>query len=261
MKQSALNVSDRRKRTPQRAPQAPLPVRPAPHFTSEGLRFLRGLARNNDRDWFNARKPIYEAQIKRPMLAAIDVVTGAMMDFAPGHVRAPESIMMRIYRDTRFSSDKRPYKTHVAAWWVLDGLPKTSGAGFYLHVSGSQVEIAAGAFMPDAEQLLAIRRFLLEHHAEYRKLAQARAFRRLFPVDEVHERLARAPKGFPSEHPAAELFRQKRWGFGVSLAPETATKVDFPKTVAAHFRAAAPLVALLNQPLVAKTQRPRKPLF
>ena len=58
------------------------------------------------------------------MLAVIKAVTGAMMDFAPGHVRAPESIMMRIYRDTRFSNDKRPYKQHVAAWWVHDGLAK-----------------------------------------------------------------------------------------------------------------------------------------
>jgi uncharacterized protein (DUF2461 family) len=115
--------------------------------------------------------------------------------------------------------------------------------------------------------LLAIRRFLLEHHAEYRKLAQARGFRRLFPRDEGGERstrltrLTRSPKGFPAEHPAAELYRQKRWGFGVSLAPETATKADFAKTVAGYFRAAAPLVALLNRPLVAKAERPRRPLF
>jgi uncharacterized protein (TIGR02453 family) len=235
-------------------------------FTPAGLRFLRGLARNNDRDWFNARKPVYEAEIKRPMLAVIDAVTGAMMDFAPGHVRPPEAIMMRIYRDTRFSSDKRPYKQHVAAWWVHDGLAKTSGAGFYLHVSGSQVELAAGAFMPDTEQLLAIRRYLLEHHEEYRKLAQARGFRRLFPDDEGQRdtseaRLTRSPKGFPTEHPAADFFRQKRWGFSASLPSEMATKPDFAKTIAQYFRAAAPLVALLNQPLVAKAQRSRKPLF
>jgi uncharacterized protein (TIGR02453 family) len=275
MNQNALSVSDRRKRTPQPAPQAQAPgrqvppqaqspVRPA--LTPAGLRFLRGLARNNDRDWFNARKPVYEAEIKRPMLAVIDAVTGAMMDFAPGHVRAPESIMMRIYRDTRFSSDKRPYKQHVAAWWVHDGLAKTSGAGFYLHVSGSQVEIAAGAFMPDTEQLLAIRRYLLEHHEEYRKLAHARAFRRLFPDDEGQRdtseaRLTRSPKGFPTEHPAADLFRQKRWGFSVSLPSEMATKAEFAKTIAQYFHAAAPLVTLLNQPLVAKAQRPRRPLF
>lgn len=231
------------------------------YFSQEGLRFLRGLARNNNRDWFNERKPVYEAEIKRPMLAVIEAVTGAMMDFAPGHVRAPESIMMRIYRDTRFSANKQPYKTHVAAWWVHDGLRKTSGAGFYLHVSGKQVEIAAGAFMPETEQLLAIRRFLLEHHEEYRKLAQARGLRRLFTEDEGHERLSRSPKGFPAEHPAAELYRQKRWGFGASLEPEMATKAEFAKTVANYFRAAAPLVALLNRPLLVEAKRPRKPLF
>jgi uncharacterized protein (TIGR02453 family) len=231
------------------------------YFSQVGLRFLRGLARNNNRDWFNERKPVYEAEVKRPMLAVIEAVTGAMMDFAPGHVRAPESIMMRIYRDTRFSKNKLPYKTHVAAWWVHDGLRKTSGAGFYLHVSARQVEIAAGAFMPDTEQLLAIRRFLLEHHQEYRKLAQARGLRRLFSDDEGHERLSRSPKGFPAEHPAAELYRQKRWGFGASLEPEMATNPEFAKTVASYFRAAAPLVALLNRPLLVYAKRTRRPLF
>jgi uncharacterized protein (TIGR02453 family) len=203
---------------------------------------------------------VYEAEIKRPMLAVIDAVTGAMMDFAPGHVRAPESIMMRIYRDTRFSKEKLPYKTHVAAWWVHDGLAKTSGAGFYLHVSGKQVEIAAGAFMPDAEQLLAIRRFLMEHHEEYRKLAQARGLRRLLKQEESGEPLSRSPKGFPAEHPAAALYRQKRWGCSASLDPEMALKPEFAKMVANHFRVAAPLVGLLNRPLV-KAARPRRPLF
>jgi uncharacterized protein (TIGR02453 family) len=232
-----------------------------PYFAPEGLRFLRGLARNNNRDWFNERKPVYEAELKRPMLAVIDAVTGAMMDFAPGHVRASESIMMRIYRDTRFSKEKLPYKTHVSAWWVHDGLQKTSGAGFYLHVSGKQVEIAAGAFMPDAEQLLAIRRHLMEHHQEYRKLAQARGLRRLLKDEESGVPLSRSPKGFPAEHPAAALFRQKRWGFSASLEPEMAMKPEFAKMVANYFRAAAPLVALLNRPLLAATVKPRRPLF
>ena len=188
-----------------------------PYFTLEGLRFLRGLARNNHRDWFNARKPIYEAEIKRPMLALIEAVTSAMMDFAPGHVRPPEAIMMRIYRDTRFSPNKQPYKTHTAAWWAHGALAKTSGAGFYLHVSGSELMVAIGAYMPDPEQLLAIRRHLMEHHQQYRKLAQARPFRRLFTEEHSGRPLTRSPKGFPAEHPAAALYRQKQWAFSASL--------------------------------------------
>jgi uncharacterized protein (TIGR02453 family) len=257
--------SGRKKASVTKIAQAKTIPETSAYFSPEGLRFLRGLARNNDRDWFNQRKPVYEAEIKRPMLAVIEAVTGAMMDFAPGHVRAPESIMMRIYRDTRFSPNKQPYKTHVAAWWVHDGLRKTSGAGFYLHVSGKEVEIAAGAFMPETEQLLAMRRFLMEHHAEYRKLAQGRGLRRLFTVDEGRSessaRLSRSPKGFPAEHPAAELYRQKRWGFGASLDAEMATKPEFAKTVANYFRAAAPLIALLNRPLLVEVRKPRKPLF
>lgn len=255
-KSSALNTSTPAKKTAAKGTEV---VRP--YFSPEGLRFLRGLARNNNRDWFNERKPVYEAEIKLPMLAVIEAVTGAMMDFAPAHVRAPESIMMRIYRDTRFSKEKLPYKTHVAGWWVHDGLLKTSGAGFYLHISGKQVEIAAGAFMPDTEQLLAIRRFLMEHHEEYRKTAQARSLRRLFKDEETGESLSRSPKGFPAEHPAASLFRQRRWGFSVSLAAELATTPAFAKTVAEYFRAAAPLVELLNRPLMKAVERPRRPLF
>jgi uncharacterized protein (DUF2461 family) len=101
----------------------------------------------------------------------------------------------------------------------------------------------------------------MEHHKEYRKLAQAHGFRRLFTEDEGSERLSRSPKGFPAEHPAAELFRQKRWGYGVSLAAEMATRPEFAKTVAQYFRAAGPLVALLNQPLMVKAERRRRPLF
>jgi uncharacterized protein (TIGR02453 family) len=140
-------------------------------------------------------------------------------------------------------------------------LRKTSGAGFYLHVSGKQVEIAAGAFMPETEQLLAIRRFLMEHHHEYRKVAQARGLRRLLKDEESGEPLSRSPKGFPAEHPAAYLYRQKRWGFSASLAAERATEPDFAKMVTNHFRAAAPLVALLNRPLLVAVERPRRPLF
>ena len=92
------------------------------------------------------------------------------------HVRPPQKIIMRIYRDIRFSKDKRPYKTHVSAWWVRDGLQKTSGAGFYFSVNPEEVVIAAGVYMPEREQLLAIRRYLADHHAEFRAVMKAKNF-------------------------------------------------------------------------------------
>jgi uncharacterized protein (TIGR02453 family) len=83
------------------------------HFTPEALKFLRGLARHNDRAWFEPRREIYERELKLPMLALIDEINHAMEDFAPEHIRLPHKAMFRIYRDTRFDAARghpaRPY--------------------------------------------------------------------------------------------------------------------------------------------------------
>src|SRR3954470_5791559 len=85
-------------------------------FTPAALKFLRSLERNNRREWFEPRKPEFEQELKRPMLHIIEKVTEAMAEFSPAHVRPAQKCMMRIYRDTRFSSDKSPYKRNIAAW-------------------------------------------------------------------------------------------------------------------------------------------------
>ena len=86
-----------------------------PGFPAEGMAFLRGLVRHNNRDWFKPRKEIYETQVKAPMAALVDAVNGALAGFAPAYVTAPADAIYRIYRDTRFSHDKTPYKDHIAA--------------------------------------------------------------------------------------------------------------------------------------------------
>jgi len=227
----------------------------ATHFSNEAMKFLRGLKRNNDRVWFDARKSVYEQELKAPMLALIGEVNEAMVEFAPMHIRPPQKIMMRIYRDIRFAKDKRPYKTHVSAWWVRDGLEKTSGAGFYFHVSPEEVVIAAGVYMPEREQLLAIRRYLAEHHAEFRALMKGKKLRSLMEENDGAP-LTRAPKGFPEDHPAIELLKNKQWGVSVRLPGETATKASLVKDVVQRFRVAAPVIAMLNEPLVGKPKRP-----
>ena len=177
------------------APNAPAAV--LPYFRPEALTFLRNLVRHNDRAWFQPRKAEFEALLKEPMLAVIRKITEAMMDFAPNHVRPAEKCLFRIYRDTRFSANKLPYKTHVAAWWTHMGLEKTSGAGYYFHVSPKEVIIAAGSYMPEKDQLAQIRHWLLDHHAEFRKLLQRAAVRKTFQEFEGNA-LTRPPKGFPS---------------------------------------------------------------
>jgi uncharacterized protein (TIGR02453 family) len=229
----------------------------ATYFSGEALKFLRGLKRNNDRVWFEARRGVFEKELKAPMLAVIGEVNEAMAEFAPEHVRPAPKIMMRIYRDIRFSKDKRPYKTHVSAWWVRDGLEKTSGAGFYFHVSPEEVVIAAGVYMPEREQLLAIRRYLAQHHEEFQRLMKGKKLRGLMTENEGHP-LSRAPKGFPEDHPAIELLKNRQWGVSAHLAGERATKASLVKDVVERFKVAAPVITLLNAPLVGK---PRKPLF
>lgn len=226
------------------------------HFTPDALKFLRGLARNNDREWFQARKAIYEQQLKAPMLALIEEINGDLVDFAPQHIRPAQKCMFRIYRDTRFSADKSPYKKHVSAWFAREGLDGKSGAGFYFHLSGKELLIAAGCYMPERDHLLAIRSYLLEHHQEYRRVASDRKLQRLM-ADFDGLRLSRPPKGFPKDHPAMDLIACRQWGVSASLPAETALQPALRKQIVTRFRAAAPMIEFLNRPLAAQpTRRP-----
>jgi len=238
----------------------PAPPAAQPYFTPDALKFLRNLGRHNDREWFTPRKPQFEALLRQPMLAIVRVITDAMLDFAPSHVRPAEKSLFRIYRDTRFSSDKRPYKTHVAAWWSHQGLEKTSGAGYYFHVSPKEVIVAAGAYMPEKEQLAAIRHWLLDNHADFRKLLSRPAIKKAFTEFEGNA-LIRPPKGFPADHPAMDLVRCRQWGLSATLPPETALDPKFAATAIRYFKLAAPIVDALNTPIAAALKPKRKLLF
>src|SRR5579863_7322887 len=242
-------------RTVKAAPAAALP-----YFRPEALTFLRNLAKHNDREWFTPRKAEFEAELKEPMLAIMRKVTDAMADFAPNHIRPAEKSLFRIYRDTRFSSDKRPYKTHVAAWWSHQGLDKTSGAGYYFHVSATEVVIAAGAYMPEKDQLAQIRHWLLDNHMELKKLLQKPAVRKTFQEFEGNA-LTRPPKGFPSEHPGMDLIRCRQWGLSATLPVDEALKPNFTATLIRYFKIATPVVNALNTPIAAAQAPKKKILF
>jgi uncharacterized protein (TIGR02453 family) len=236
------------------------------HFTPESLKFLRGLARNNDRVWFEARREVYEQAAKAPMLALIAEINHAMEGFAPEHLRPPHKAMMRIYRDIRFSPNKQPYKTHLAAWWSRRGMEKTSGGGYYVQVGPKCVMVSAGVYMPEREQLLALRRWMSAHATEYRamvaKLLRAKGAG-FTGID--GDLLTRMPKGFAADDPAGELVRAKNWGVHAMLPAEAALEPDFAKELVHRLRLAAPLVDRLNGAIMggdSQTERgPTKPLF
>jgi uncharacterized protein (DUF2461 family) len=168
-------------------------------FTEESLKFLRGLKRNNDRDWFEARR----------------------------------------------------------------GMEKTSGGGFYLQISPVEVMLAAGVYMPEREQLLALRRWMSEHHAEYRavtkKLMKAKGME--FTGIEA-QALTRMPKGFAADDPADELLRAKNWGVHAMLPAGSALEPEFGKEIVKRMRATAPLVEMLNGAILEATPKvERRPIF
>jgi uncharacterized protein (TIGR02453 family) len=235
------------------------------HFTPAALKFLRNLARNNDRLWFDPRKPIYERELKAPMLALIDEINHALATISPAHIRPQHKIMMRIYRDTRFDvsrgQEPRPYKTQIAAWWSRTGLEKTSGAGYYISISPKAVTIAAGCYMPAPEQLLAIRRYMLEHHAEFRKLLANKKLRAAMSELEGH-RLTRPPRGFSADSPALDLILPRQWGLSATLPAEAATQPTLLKEITTRFALAAPIVDFLNAPILQNIRNtPKIPQF
>ena len=108
------------------------------------LKFLKDIAKNNNRDWFQERKSVYEDAIKQPMQDLVEALAEDFSRFAPEMIASPKASIYRIYRDTRFSKDKSPYKTHAAAVFPRRGLEKHQGAGFYLHISPEEVFIGGG---------------------------------------------------------------------------------------------------------------------
>ncbi len=224
------------------------------HFHPASMKFLKDLARHNEREWFQPRKPTYDAELRAPLLLIIEAVTETLpSEFQ----RDPAKIAMRPYRDIRFSKNKQPYKTNVAAWWARAGLEKTSGGGFYFEFSPAGVTIAAGCYMPERDQLLAIRRMLMERHAEVTKAMKVKL---LEPFEGLP--LTRAPKGFPPDAPALVL--QRQWGLAARLPAESALEPSLVKEIRSRFKAALPLVTMLNEPLLMagrSAESTHKPLF
>lgn len=226
-------------------------------FPPEGLKFLRDLKKNNRREWFQARKDVYEERLKAPMIELVGALTGEMMKFAPDHVLEPSKALYRIYRDTRFSKDKTPYKTHIAAVFPRRGLCKTTGAGYYFHISPEEVGIGGGIYMPGPEELLAVRNHMAAHYKEFESIRRARAVRSLFGEMEG-EKLSRVPKGFEANHPAAELLKYKQFLLWKTLDPGVAGTPQLFAEILRHFLAMRAFLEFLNKPLMGTPQKAKE---
>jgi uncharacterized protein (TIGR02453 family) len=227
-----------------------------PGFSKDFAAFFRGLARNNHRDWFLPRKPVFEEKVKEPMRQLVEALNVELRRFAPLHVTDPDKAIYRIYRDTRFSKDKKPYKEHLAAHFPRQGKGRDGAAGYYLAVSHKALAIGGGIYMPTPEMLRTLRNHIAERPAEFRRLIGSKTLRKLF--GEMHgDQLSRVPKGFAADHPAADLLRHKQYVFYVELPPDLVTSPELFGEVRKRFQALTPLVDFLNAPLAAARPKTR----
>ncbi len=218
-------------------------------FPKTTLPFFQKLAKNNNREWFEANKAVYESEVKAPMLALVDAIGRDMIDYAPEFI--PEDLkkaIFRIYRDVRFSKDKTPYKTNIAAAFRRQGLGKNEGASFYVHLDNQEFLVAAGIYMPDPDLLRRLRAHVERHHERLRAIVNDKPRRKLVG-DLQGDVMTRLPKGFLPGHPAEDLLKRKMYIYWTEMPPALAETPKALGEVTKRFRAMAPLVYFLNEAL------------
>ena len=222
-------------------------------FSKGTLSFLRGLARNNRRPWFEAHRDEYEALVKAPMLALIEEMDVRLARFAPEIVGDPKRSMFRIYRDIRFSKDKSPYKTNAACWFYhRDGSrgvgreASGGGAGFYFQVAPGECFLGGGMWMPPREALNKLRDAIAEDPKPFVRLATDRRAVRRFGGISDEAVLTRVPRGYAPDHPAAKWLKLQSFIFGREITESQAVSGRLPALLEADFRLMTPLVRWIN---------------
>ncbi len=219
-----------------------------PGFPPETRKFLRNLKRNNRREWFQPRKETFDEVVKTPMTELVLALGEAMRDFAPELNTDPKKAVYRIYRDTRFSKDKTPYKTWIAAVFSPRGFPKHSAAGAYFHIGPDEILTGGGIYSPGPPELRALRQHIGDGAEELRAILGSGTFRKTFG-EMSGERLKRVPKGFAPDHPAADLLVHKQFLAGTYLDPAVAETPMLYSQLVKVFKTMMPFLRFLNTPL------------
>lgn len=228
-------------------------------FTTESLKFLADLAEHNHRDWFDPRKEDYKRLVQAPMLELAADLNRSLARFAPRFCTEPQKSVFRVYRDVRFSKDKRPYKTNVATLFWDAKVGKNGGPAFYVSVSPEEMMLAGGFYSPGAAEALVVRQHIAAHHERLREILAAKPVRRRFHEMES-ESLQRPPKGFPADHPAIDFLKRKSWVLALTEDCDACLKPRYASTLAAALEVLAPFVQFLNEPFAARAAKAKDPL-
>ncbi|HXH71951.1 MAG TPA: DUF2461 domain-containing protein [Mariprofundaceae bacterium] len=215
-------------------------------FSSSTFDFLDELAANNSRDWFEANKHRYEDEVRSPALSFIESMAPVLAEIAP-HFRADARKMggslMRVYRDTRFSRDKTPYKTNIGIQFRHESGKDVHAPGYYVHISVQEVFLAVGTWHPEAEPLAKIRQHIVDKPADWVAARDDAEFRRYFQLD--GDSLQRPPKGFPADHPEIDDIKRKDFIAVSELSTDSVEQPDFADICREQFVAATPFMRFL----------------
>jgi uncharacterized protein (TIGR02453 family) len=227
-----------------------------PSFSAKTVTFLRALKRNNNREWFHAHRDDYDTHVRGPMVAILEQLSGDFQSFAPELVADPKVSMFRQWRDTRFSEDKTPLKTNVAAVFPNRTLGRMNGAGLYFVIAPGWVWIGGGMYAPETSQLQSIREHIADHYRQLDAIVTSPGFKKIGGLK--GDRMSRVPRGFARDHKAAAYLQQRQFLGYREEAVTFATSPRFYKELVKTMKTLAPLVRFLNEPLVASQHTSKK---
>ncbi|MCI0694134.1 DUF2461 domain-containing protein [candidate division KSB1 bacterium] len=217
-------------------------------ITHATFKFLKELKANNNREWFNANKPRFE-EVKDEFESFIATLIPRIAAFDPAIAQLePKKCIFRIYRDTRFSKEKTPYKTNLGAHLVAFAQKPHDRAGYYVHLEPGNVFLAGGAYMPPAPWLRAIRQSIDREGKALTKILHSAGFKKYFGEMEG-EKLKTRPNDYPEEHPYIELLRYKSFLAVHPVSDKDATSENFAEHCARVFKALKPFDDFLNKSL------------
>lgn len=211
----------------------------SPYFTAETLTFLRKLAKNNRRDWFEQHREDYEASVRGPALNFIADIADELAVISPHFMARPRKVggsLMRVHRDIRFSRDKTPYKTNIGIQFRHELGRDVHAPGFYLHIAPQSCFLGAGIWHPDARVLAVLRESLSEHARQWHSIVQDRVFRRAYVL--AGESLKRPPRGYSADHPLIDDLKRKDFIAICELDPEQVLGSRLRELVLRRYRTA-----------------------
>ena len=217
------------------------------YFTPALFTWLRQLKKNNNREWFQQNKNRYLEVVRDPLLCFIADFGPRLEKISPHFLADPRpsgGSMFRIYRDTRFSKIKSPYKTHAAAQFRHQAGKDVHAPGFYLHLEPGETFVGAGIWHPDSSALAGIRELIVEDPAGWKKSISGKGFKKEFALG--GESLKRAPRGFDPDHPLVEDLRRKDFVAFTRFSEDAACSPDFLTTYTRACRTLSPFVRYLT---------------